>query len=345
MAKEALKTALLIEQEGLDAITGDVLPEDLSLIDTHRLVPKLDGGTYDDLDNVLVIDPVVHMKEHGTYRVRDEALDDLKTRFDFRGQTMKLKNKINNQLLAYNRRTDSADPEVREFLDETLLPVKNKLKDIDKGIAKAVAVMEQDHPLIAAAMGVPGLGPISVGMLAVYIDLEKADSASSLWSYVGLHKAAHERYQKDPEQQARREARGPAWYNSDKDVPTGWGGNKTVRTQLYVTAGVMLKLASKYVMPYASVYRRTRARLEVSEKITKTYAKSDGTLIEIPWSDPKNKGHRHGAAIRALIKHLLADYWFVGRELAGLPTRPLYVQEKLRHTGIVSPGERGWVWG
>jgi hypothetical protein len=59
------------------------------------------------------------------------------------------------------------------------------------------------------------------------------------------------------------------------------------------------------------------------------------------WKDTK-PCHRHGAAIRKLIKHLLADFWFVWRNLEGLPTRPLYVEEYLGHTGIIRPEERGW---
>ena len=74
--------------------------------------------------------------------------------------------------------------------------------------------------------------------------------------------------------------------------------------------------------------------------MTKT-RNNQGQLVEKAWKDTM-ACHRHGAALRAVMKHFLADYWFVGRELRGLDTRPLYVEEQLGHTGIVRPGERGW---
>jgi len=94
--------------------------------------------------------------------------------------------------------------------------------------------------------------------------------------------------------------------------------------------------------PYRLVYDRTKQRLAVSEKIT-TSCNTQGKPVECMWKDTK-PCHRHGAALRAVMKHFLADYWFVGREILGLPTRPLYVQEQLGHTGIVQPRERGWSW-
>jgi hypothetical protein len=61
------------------------------------------------------------------------------------------------------------------------------------------------------------------------------------------------------------------------------------------------------------------------------------------WKDTK-PCHRHGAAIRKMIKHFLADLWFVWRETENLPTTPLYVESVLGHTGIIKPEERGWIW-
>ena len=340
MAKEAIKTVLIEKQEGLDALSGKPLAKEFPLVDTDRIVPKLDGGTYDDLDNVRILDPVEHMKRHGIYRERSAWHDELKSIYDARAQVMKLKNKINNQLLAYQRNTDHKEDEIAEFLEETNQKPLEKLKQLDKQIE--AKIKETDDPLVKAAMGVAGLGHITVGMLTVYVDLEKAPSASSLWSYVGYDRPNHERGKRDEAQMARRKERGPAWYGSEHDVPTGWGGNRTLRTQLYVMATNMIRLNGKTPIPYVDVYNRTKARLAVSEKLVKTYM-GKGKLVEVPWREAK-KGHRAGAGIRALIKHVLADYWFVGRELAELPTRPLYAEGQLGHTGIIRPRERGWNW-
>ena len=44
-----------------------------------------------------------------------------------------------------------------------------------------------------------------------------------------------------------------------------------------------------------------------------------------------NDAHRHQAAMRYMIKMLLAEIWGEWRELEKLPRRPLYVEEKLGH--------------
>ena len=70
---------------------------------------------------------------------------------------------------------------------------------------------------------------------------------------------------------------------------------------------------------------------------------TQGKLIDAMWCDTK-PSHRHGAAIRKMLKHFLADVWKVWRTIEGLPTPHLYVQEKMGHTHIVQPEQRGWVY-
>lgn len=42
-------------------------------------------------------------------------------------------------------------------------------------------------------------------------------------------------------------------------------------------------------------------------------------------------------ARRKMVKLFLAHFWFVGRKMKGMETRPTYPEEKLGHTGIVMP--------
>lgn len=312
MAKRQLKKAIIENQNGVCALTDAPLPTDLALVDTDRKTPKTEGGIY-VIPNTRVVDPVAHMQRHGIHRSRGAWHDQLKSLFDDRVQVMRLMLKINNQLLAYERRTDSVNPDNVAFLNVAMEPVTKRLADIDKKIA--TAIRSSDDPLVKSAMGVAGFGPITVAALTVYVDIEKADTASSLWKYAGLHAASHERHQKGQSS----------------------GGNKTLRTVLWNAANVMMKLRTS---PYREVYDRTKLRLSQSEIITKT-RNTQGHLIEAAWKDTK-PSHRHGAALRAVMKHMLADYWYVGRTLKGLDARPLYVQEKLGHTHIVNPTERGW---
>lgn len=300
-----------------------------SLIDTDRITPKAEGGTYED-GNVRLLAPREHMARHGNLRERTEILDEIKSVMDDRAQMMKVMLKINNQLLAYQRRTDERHPDTEAWLSEQVDSVVDRLKGIDrvlkgsKDVEGLIPAYAEVDALAAAALGVPYMGEITLANLVTYVDLEKAPSASSLWKYAGLHKPSHRRYELDP----------------GEEVTKGRGGNKTLRTALYNVVNVMWRAGDKSA--YRLVGDRVKERLSESERIVESRT-TQGALVKVAWKDTK-RGHRHGAALRAMMKHLLADYWFVGRELAGLSTRPLYVQEKLGHTGIISPRERGWDW-
>jgi DNA repair exonuclease SbcCD ATPase subunit len=303
MAKEKIKKELGREK-------------DFSLVDTHRLTPKAEGGTYVE-GNVVLADPVEHMKEHGNYRERKERLAQIKALMDDRRQVMKLMMKVQNQLLAYERGVDDMNEMTRQWLKSQLESVKTELKNREKIIKKAIKEYSKVDRFVEAIISVKGAGEITIANLIAYIDLNKARHASSLWAYVGFDKPSHERYTKNEAS----------------------GGNKTLRTALYVWAGVQIKMQEN--SPYFPVYRDTKARLEKSQKVTKT-RNTQGKLIEAKWCDTK-PSHRHGAAIRKMIKALLADYWMVGREIAGLPTDALYPEAILggNHRTIM-PRERGW---
>ena len=309
MQKQALK-----KQATHCAITGAPLSGLPEMVDVDRITERFKGGTYTS-ENTRVITPRAHMERHGILREREEWLEELKAMMDDRAQTMKVVMKMNNQLLAYRRQTDHARHSTEQFLQDTLDASNKRLAQIDREVTKHIK--HAKDPLVGAAMGVPGVGPVTVAGLQTYVDLNQAKSASALWAYIGIDKPSHDRYTKGE----------------------AGGGNKTLRTMVWNMANSMTKNRN---CPYRVVYDQVKDRLSVSEKVTKS-RNTQGHLIECAWKDTK-PSHRHGAALRAVMKHFLADYWFVGRELAGLDTRPLYVQEKLGHTGIVQPAERGWKW-
>lgn len=311
MSKQTLKIASIGNP---CALSGAALPDDPALFDTDRVVERFRGGQYTRA-NTRVVTPVAHMERHGNLRTRDAWLQDVKALMDDRAQTMKVSTKLNNQLLAYRRRTDHAHPATQQFLQDTLDPVEQRLRGIDAEVARYIK--SSTDPLVVAARNVPGVGPVTVAGLQVYVDLDRARNASSMWAYVGIDKPSHHRYEKGKK----------------------GGGNKTLRTIVWNTANSMVKNRK---CAYREVYDRTKARLAASDRVV-TSRNTQGHLVDVPWRDAK-PSHRHGAALRAVMKHFLADYWFVGRELAGLDTRPLYVEEKLGHSGIVKPEQRGWQW-
>ena len=316
MSKEILKKNILETQNGECAISGVELPDEMSLVDTDRITPKAAGGIY-TLKNTLVVNPVIHMKRHGTYRVRTKEYEELKNKVDARNQILKLQLKISNQLTACFRQTDQLDEDTKLFLEQSLVMIAEKRKETEKKVLKAIKDFAKKEPFVATVLGVKGVGPLTVANCIVYIDLDKARHASSLWAYVGHDKASHKRY--------------------EKGVTSG--GNKTLRTSLYTMAVAQVKTRGAY----RDVYDNVKQRLENSERIVPS-RNTQGKLVEMMWKDTK-PCHRHGAALRAIAKHFLADFWFVGRTLYGLETTPLYVESMLGGTHrVIQPIERGWIY-
>lgn len=313
MNKVALKTKISKKQNGKCALTDEKLPFHLSLMDTDRKNPKANGGIYTD-ENTRIVNPVAHMKRHEIYKDRGSEMEGLKTLIDAREQLRKLNNSANNRLLAMHRRTDKLDELTEKFLKEQAASTKSELGKLDRRIEKYLKSIPQ--PIAKTALQIKGLGAITIAYMLVYIEIDKARYASSLWAYVGLDKASHKRYEKT----------------------VAGGGNKTLRTVLYAMAESFIK--SRNI--YREVYDNEKQKLEASEKLTMS-RNTQGKLIECKWSETK-PCHRHGAAIRKMIKHFLADFWLVWRTLEGLDTPMLYPEAKLGHTGIVKPEERGWVY-
>ena len=254
------------------------------------------------------------MKRHFIYKERTPELTQLKILIDGREQIRKLNNSLNNRILAAKRQTDQMDEITATWIKLQIKETSSQLSKQDRRIAKYLKTLSL--PIIKSALQIRGLGAITIAYLLVYIDINKAECASALWSYVGLDKPSHERYTKGE----------------------SGGGNKTLRTVLYTMADSMIK--SRAI--YRNVYDAEKNKLENSMKFVKS-RNTQGKLIECMWKDTK-PCHRHGAGIRKMIKHFLADLWFVWRETEGLPTRPLYVEEILGHTGIIRPKERGWIY-
>jgi hypothetical protein len=314
MPKKDLKTKVAKNQNGDCTFSGKKLPDKTRLYDAHREIPKRKGGEL-TLENTSTALPIHHMGKHGILRERNEELKKLKMIIDDRQQVSKITYKIENQLLACKRRTDYLSENTTSWLEKQKEEVASKLREIDRNLIKTIRNM--DNPLVVAALGVRGIGPVTVAYCLVYLDLSKARHASSTWKYTGLHAPNHERYKKGESS----------------------GGNKNLRTVLYTMADSQMKVKGAY----RYIYDRVKSRLEVSDKIT-TSRNTQGKLVQIAWKDTK-PCHRHGAALRAVMKHFLADYWFVGRTLEGLETSPGYAEAVLgKGHKTIAPEERGWIY-
>jgi len=314
MAKEALKEKMVERQNGVDPLSGEPLGAALSLVDTHRKRPRCDGGGYSD-DNYIVTNPVPHLQEHGAWVDRDPALAGLKAVFDSRQVIIKRKVAMDNQLLAFKRGTDVITPEEVEALaaGSTALAAIKARKDKElRGLVKAM-----DNPHAKAIISVPATGEITAAACLVYLDPYKAKYPSSYVKYAGLHCAAKDRYRKNE----------------------AGGGNKSLRCILWNFANSQIKLGG----PYRVDYDRQKLRRANSNKMTMTNITGKTGAHERRWSEV-SAGHRHGDALRKVMKLFLCHLWLVQRDIEGLPLVTPYPLDRLGHSTIISPEDRGWIY-
>lgn len=92
-----------------------------------------------------------------------------------------------------------------------------------------------------------------------------------------------------------------------------------LKTTLYLIAQSMMRSRSPYRFFYDS-------------------AKTHYATSRPGWT----KGHIHFAAMRKMQKIFLSHLWLRWRQVEGLPTRSLWVEEHLQHTTIYPPEQFGW---
>lgn len=314
MSKEALKEATRERQDGRSFVSGEVLPEDTSLFDTHRPITKSEGGDYTP-DNTKVVLPTEHQAIHDNLpRIDSPALVELRATMEDYRTCVKTRIKINNQKLASARRVDDLTPEIEEMFDGLMEVVEKSEAYFKKKGEKQVKEIEM--PIVKAMMNIKGVGPIIAAEIITKIDIRLARSASSLWDYVGYAGPSKDRYQKGVK----------------------GGGNKHLRSVMYNLGSCLLRCANE---DYTEIYHRRKAKTSASEKTVMHKNRRQDSLTETAWKDV-NPGRRHNDALRVMVKHFLADLWFVWRTLEGLDTKPVYAEAQLGHRGIVRPFERGW---
>lgn len=325
MSKEALKDKAVERQNGR-SLTGEILPTDElgelihPLTDTHRPIPKAEGGTYTD-ENTKVMLPTEHRDLHGNtpwlnweehpqlIRLR-AIMEDYRT-------CMKLRMKIKNHYLAVQRQMDEMTLEIAKMFDDVFDLVIERENAFRKLIADQLK--EVEHPMIDIMQNIKGLGPITAAEIITLINIRKARHVSSLWAFVGYAGPSKDRYVKGQK----------------------GGGHKHLRTVLFNLGTSFMRANNE---DYRAVYDRRKEKTSNSERTVLHKSTRSSQWTETAWKDV-NAGRRHNDALRVMLKHFLADLWYVWREIEGLPTSDLYVKEHLGHvSAVVDPRERGWEW-
>jgi len=313
MAKKKMKEAIREKQDGISSVSDAPLPEDTSLFDTHRPVPKAEGGIYDESTEVML--PTEHRDEHGNKPWLDnpEMIALRAIMQDYR-TCQKLRIKVHNHRLAVGRDMDVLTEDIENMFINVMAEIEPLEEHFKKAGEKQLRKIKM--PIVDLMMGIKGVGPIIAAEIVTLVDIQRARHASSLWKFVGFHTSAKDRYVKGVK----------------------GGGHKHLRSVMYILGACLMRAGNE---DYTNVYYRRKAKTEKSEKTVMHKNRRKDEYVETAWKDV-NPGRRHNDAIRIMVKHFLADLWFVWRTLDGLPTTPLYVEEHLGHTGIIRPAERGW---
>jgi hypothetical protein len=178
-----------------------------------------------------------------------------------------------------------------------------KFEELEKDLDESISDMADEIPIIERMVKVKGVGKTLAMKIAVMIDIERADTVSSLWKYAGYGVTDGER--------DRPKTGEKLCYN------------KRLKSTCYLVASSFLKSNS----PYRAIYDAAREQYE--NKVDK-----DGK----PWT----KAHQHNAAMRKMIKIWLSHLWMVWREMEGLPTNKPWVFNENPHHRYITPEEMGW---
>lgn len=177
-----------------------------------------------------------------------------------------------------------------------LIEYKERMHDIEKGIAKYLKGVLNEHPMGEWLVGVKGIGPVLGAALVSFINIERAQHASSVWKFCGQAV--------DPET-GRSDRR-------KKGVKCDY--SPFMKTICWKIGESFVKTKGKY----RGVYDTSR----------EFYRRKFPERIEVDGKVKYNDGHIHAMAKRRAVKQFLSDFWVEWREVEGLP-----VSEPFAHRG------------
>jgi len=241
------------------------------------------------------------------------------------------------------------------FYSDDLDYVHDELRRLEKDIKRRIERAAASHPVWEErGQYIQGLGPYSLAVFLGEVDIEKADTVSSMWKYCGLHTV---------EGKAARRVRGRkggynpilkthAWQVSTNFVrqrPEKSGyrrlydrfkkryaetrGSVPQTVPLDEAVGEILVETIGPVKAGTKLKKKVKKGVAPFEKLVR-YCREHGiTAVPIVWCPL----HVHEAARRRMAKIFIEHLWEVWRKARGLPIRPPYVIEQLGHKDYIRP--------
>ena len=199
------------------------------------------------------------------------------------------------------------------FIEE-FTQIAHETKRLEKRCLKLMDEFLAHEPIWQWLQRIRGISKVlAINLIRNFGYCEEAKSPSSIWKFAGLDVVdGKARVRKRGEKaQYRPRAKVVSWLIGDS----------------------FLKQRTPY---YREIYDKEKQRLEAMEfKPGELHAKYPNSY-EV--TDMKLKPlHIHRRAMRKMVKRFLVHYYVVARKLKGLPIRPPYVEEKLKHQHIDKP--------
>lgn len=210
------------------------------------------------------------------------------------------------------KRQDKTDPETDEL--------HRRLLEFEKYVDARVAALIEAHPAYPWFSRVKGVGRENIAKVVGLIDIQEANTVSSLWKFAGFAPVNGKA--------EKRQKGAKLHYNAQ------------LRSMSWRLANSLLKARGKFYQYYLEQKDKYQQRFQHEGKQivpASRLPENEGKRYE-----PDNiisKGHIHNMALRKMIKLFLALLWVTWREAEGLPTRSPYPLEYLGHNHQITPEE------
>jgi len=218
---------------------------------------------------------------------------------------------IGNQI---NALRDYTDEPTDDQLQQTALLQKyfDTYHDLEKQITKDLTLELKSHLMWEYLKATKGIGTILGASLISYIDIHKAQHASSVWKYAGLDVA------EDGEARSKRkEHLVPKTYTNREGEVINTKGitfNPFLKKTCWLIGESFVKTKGTYRNVYNTskeFYQKKFFMPKEIEYINAQGKKAKKTIY--------TKGHIHAMAKRRTVKLFLAEFWAEWRALENLP--------------------------
>lgn len=229
------------------------------------------------------------------------------------------------------------DPETDELV--------RRLRDVEDYVDDRVAELIRSHPAYPWFSRIKGVGGENIAKVIAPIDIERADTISSLWKFAGFsveEGIAPRRVKGGGKLAYNSHLRSMCWRLATSLKRTKgkfyeyYIREKDKYTERFLSQGYKILATPQGKWACSNCGASWARKRDITpccdnQQIEKKLRQEPSGVI---WA-----GHLDAMAVRKMIKLFLACLWLVWREAEGLPITKPYSIEKLGHSSFIDPWE------